>query len=378
MLYISSIAIALIFVSIWLAQLICFKLHLNWANTSLEPKNQDNPPGVTFIHPMKGIDYELDVNVESWVSQDYKGKIQHIFSFQEEADPAIAIVEYIKAKYPHIDTHITINPILPKLSGKSSNMVNGLKLAKHDFVVFADSDIRVKNSFVAQMTKLSRENCVVSCAQMNIGGKDFLTRFFAYFQNNGTDFLWLFCTKIGMSAGLVGAAFAIKKELIKKIGGLEQFGNSLLEDYSFGKAVVRNGYKIVTGPFVECFMGKVDKEKLSSYAARCAVGMITYDPVSTIQLIVFLCWYWLLLITSIILHDKILFITAISVFMIRTLVGVVQQILTKNKFRFADIIMPIMSDLYETSSFLCALFSSHIVWRGVRYKVGRAGEIKVD
>jgi ceramide glucosyltransferase len=371
---------AIIFCSLWVVPLIFVKLHSAWSD---EPQ-KDNADGadlkISFIHPMKGRDYELKHNIESWVNQSCKGKIQHIFSFQEENDPAIKIAGEIKKKYPDSDIEIVINPVTGGLSGKSSNIANGLKLARYDLILAADSDIRVKPDFAVKMASFFKDDRVgaVSCGQMSIGGKDFLTRFFTYFQNDGTNFIWAFCTRIGMNVGMSGAAFAVKREIIEAIGGFEKPGSTLLEDYYLGKAIFRNGYKIAVGPFVECRIDRASSEELSSYAKRCAVGMVNGDPITTIELIFFLGWYWMFLAAAIILRSKILIIASIIFIVIRILVGLLQRHLTKDKVLLKDVIIPLASDLYEIFSFFYAFFCPYISWRGVRYRIGKGGIIRPD
>ncbi|NJD02708.1 MAG: glycosyltransferase, partial [Ruminiclostridium sp.] len=235
MLY-AAVAVGILFCSFWIGQLIFVKLHLNWTNKLQKSSEEDENIGVTIIHPIKDLDFELGKNLESWFIQDYKGPVEHIFSFQEPEDPAIDVVRSFIGKYAHIDSQIIVNPVIPGLNGKSSNMVNGMKLSKYDIVLFGDSDIRIRPDFVLKMVRPLKDEKVgiTTCGQINMGGRDFWTRFFTFLQNNETVFIWAFMTKIGMDLGATGAAFAMRKKLLKEIGGLEAFGSSILEDLHLG------------------------------------------------------------------------------------------------------------------------------------------------
>jgi ceramide glucosyltransferase len=228
MLYV-CIAVGVLFSLFWCAQLIFFKLHLNWTNRMIPSDEQDEKVGVSVIHPIKDLDFELEKNIESWFTQDYKGPVQHIFSFQTPDDPAIPVVKAMIEKYPSLDSQIIVNPVMQGLNGKSSNMVYGLKKASYDIVMFGDSDIRIKRDFILKMVRPLKNEKVglTTCGQINIGGSDFWTRFFTFTQNSETDFIWAFLTRIGMDVGATGAAFAMKKQLLEDIGGLEAFGSSL-------------------------------------------------------------------------------------------------------------------------------------------------------
>jgi hypothetical protein len=54
----------------------------------------------------------------------------------------------------------------------------------------------------------------VSCGQMSIGGKDFLTRFFTYFRMTAQTLFGLFAPD-RENVGMSGAAFAVKREIIE-------------------------------------------------------------------------------------------------------------------------------------------------------------------
>mgnify|MGYP001351550127 FL=1 len=240
-------AIGALFCTFWIAQIVFVKLHLNWTNRLIESNECDEAVPVSVIHPIKDLDFEIEKNLESWMNQNYRGKVQHIFSFQEPDDPAIKVVEELIKKNPDMDMTITVNPVMEGLNGKSSNMVNGMKLAKYDIVLFGDSDIRIKPDFITKMVRPLKDEKVgiVTCGQINMGGKDFWTRFFTFLQNSETDFIWAFLTKLGVDVGATGAAFAMRKDLLEQIGGLEAFGGSLLEDLHLGSTLYKMGYKLV-------------------------------------------------------------------------------------------------------------------------------------
>ena len=131
-----SIAVGAFFILFWCSQLIFFRLHMNWTYRIIPSDEQDEDTGVSVIHPIKDLDFELEKNLESWFRQNYTGPVQHIFSFQDPDDPAIPVVRKVMAYRPEIDCTITVNPVIPGLNGKSSNMVHGMRLAKYDIVLF--------------------------------------------------------------------------------------------------------------------------------------------------------------------------------------------------------------------------------------------------
>lgn len=378
MLYFAVFLLGVVFCAFWVAQLVFVFLHQKWSNTIIASDERDVNVPVTVIHPIKDLDFEFEKNLESWMNQNYKGNVQHIFSFQEPDDPAIKVVEKVKERYPEKDITIIVNPVMEGLNGKSSNMVHGLRLAKYDIVVFGDSDVRVKEDFLVKMVRpLTDESVgITTCGQINIGGRDFWTRFFSFLQNSETDFMWAFFTKLGFDVGATGAAFGMRKKLLQDIGGLEAFGNSLLEDLHLGNTLYRLGYKLVLGPFVECHIDRLAKEKSFNYAKRIAIGIKTHIAVDLPAFVLILFWYWALFFSALFLQDVKLLSMALFFMLFRTVHGILGRKVTMNKVLPIDIAMPLFFDLFGTFYLFYAFKEPHVSWRGIVYKVKKGGFIE--
>lgn len=377
MLYV-CVAVGILFSLFWCSQLIFFKLHLNWTNRIIKSGEEDEKVGVSIIHPIKDLDFELDKNLESWFVQDYKGPVQHIFSFQTPDDPAIQVVKAMIEKYPVLDCQIIVNPVIQGLNGKSSNMVHGMKQSKYDIVMFGDSDVRIKQDFIIKMVRpLKNEKVgITTCGQINIGGKDFWTRFFTFTQNSETDFIWAFLTKLGMDLGATGAAFAMRKKLLKEVGGLEAFGDSLLEDLHLGNTLYKMGYKLELGPYLECHVQKLEREKSFNYARRLSVGIKAHIAVELPTFVLMIFWYWIILILGLVFRNvDVIYLSFIFIGM-RIIHGLAMRVLSNNRIVFTDIITPLFFDLFATFYLLFSFSNPYVTWRGIKYEVKKGGFIE--
>jgi ceramide glucosyltransferase len=373
-----ALPVGLLFCAYWIAQLLFVRGHLDWTNRPLASGESDANSNVTVIHPIKDLDYQLDENLGSWLRQDYRGAIQHIFSFQDPSDPAIPAVRRIVAAYPDYDIEIIVNPLIAGLNGKSSNMAHAMKLAKHEFVLFGDSDTRVRPDFVLKMVRPLKDARVgvTTCGQINIGGRDFWTRFFTFLQNCETDFNWAFLTRLGLDVGITGAAFAMRRALIAEIGGLETFGGSLLEDMFLGNLLRKRKFKVVLGPFVECHVDRLDKAKSFNYARRLVIGIRAHISFDLPAFLLLLAWYWILLIVALLSRSWELLLLALAFAGIRTLHGLAQRLITMNRILPVDLVMALFFDLFGTYFLLLSFRQSHVTWRGIRYRVTRGGYIE--
>jgi len=371
------VAVGILFCLFWCSQLIFFKLHLNWTNRIIQSNEEDEGVGVSFIHPIKDLDFELDKNMETWFTQNYKGPMQHIFSFQIPDDPAIPVIKAMLEKYPSVDGKIIVNPVMQGLNGKSSNMVYGMRQAKYDIVMFGDSDIRIKPDFIVKMVRPLKDEKVgiTTCGQINIGGTDFWTRFFTFTQNSETDFVWAFLTKLGMDLGATGAAFAMRKQLLRDIGGLEAFGSSLLEDLHLGNTLYKMGYKLVLGPILECHVQKLAREKSFNYARRIGVGIKAHIATELPAFVLMIFWYWIILILGLVFRNTDVIYLSFVFMGIRIIHGLAMRVLTYNKIMFTDIITPLFFDLFATFYLIFSFNNNSVTWRGIEYEVKKGGFI---
>src|SRR5512137_1436792 len=148
-----TLALGVVFGAYWVAQIVFVALHLRWTNALIRSDDSDRATPVTVIHPIKDRDHELERNLDSWLRQDYRGAVQHIFSFQDPDDAALPAVRALNESWPRADISVTVNPLIEGLNGKSSNMVHALALARHEVVLFGDSDTRVRPDFILKMVR---------------------------------------------------------------------------------------------------------------------------------------------------------------------------------------------------------------------------------
>ena len=168
----------------------------------------------------------------------------------------------------------------------------------------------------------------------------------------------------------------MRKKLLQDIGGLEAFGNSLLEDLHLGNTLYRLGYKLVLGPFVECHIDRLAKEKSFNYAKRIAIGIKTHIAVDLPAFVLILFWYWALFFSALFLQDVKLLSMALFFMLFRTVHGILGRKVTMNKVLPVDIAMPLFFDLFGTFYLFYAFKEPHVSWRGIVYKVKKGGFIE--
>lgn len=110
-----------------------------------------NPlPPVTILKPLCGSEPLLDEALESCFSQDYP-EFQIVFGVQDPADPALAVVEMMRARFPGRDIRIVVDSSMHGPNRKVSNLMNMLPFARHELLVISDSDLHLPPNYLARL-----------------------------------------------------------------------------------------------------------------------------------------------------------------------------------------------------------------------------------
>ena len=106
-----------------------------------------NPPPVTILKPVHGMEERLEQNLESFFRQDYPD-FEIIIGARSADDPAVALTEKLRVRYPQVKSRIVISgpPAWP--NAKVFTLDKMIPLSRNDFFVISDSDVRVEPDFL--------------------------------------------------------------------------------------------------------------------------------------------------------------------------------------------------------------------------------------
>ena len=203
---------------------------------------------VTILKPLYLGEPGLKENLESFFTQDFAAPVQIVFGVHDQADPALAIVRALQEKYPHRDTCIVADSALYGANAKVSNLINMMPAARHDILILSDSDIRVPQNWLREVTGALAGPGVgaVTCLYKGEAGADGLWPVLAAM---GTSYDFLPNVIAGISLGLaepcMGSTIALRREVLDRIGGFAAFADYLADDYEMGRAVRRLGLRLV-------------------------------------------------------------------------------------------------------------------------------------
>jgi ceramide glucosyltransferase len=207
------------------------------------------PEPVTILKPLYGREPRLEECLNSFCAQNYAAPIQIVFGLHDRVDPALPVVQSVKASHASLPVFIVIDGRSHGINAKVSNLINMTAAAEHDILIAADSDILVKEDYTARIVRLLQKPDAGAVTVLYHGEatESPWSRIAALLIN--THFLpnVLVGTALNLAKPCFGSTIALRRKTLRAIGGFEAFSNQLADDYLIGEAVRRLDQKVEIG-----------------------------------------------------------------------------------------------------------------------------------
>lgn len=204
------------------------------------------PVPVTVLKPLCGGEPRLEQNLATLCTQRHPC-YQIVFGVRAPDDPAIAVVERLRRRFPALDMQVVADSRVHGSNLKVSNLINMMGAARHPWLVLADSDIAVGPDYLEQVTAPLADPGVgiVTCLYHGQAAGGFWARLGALFID-----IWFapsvaVASRGGGSAFGFGATIALRAEVLRAIGGFEMLKDRLADDFWLGELTRRQGLATV-------------------------------------------------------------------------------------------------------------------------------------
>ena len=206
-------------------------------------RNNNQLPPVSILKPLKGVDPGLAESLETFLTQDYPN-YEVIFAVAEAGDPAIAVVTKLLARYPNAQARLVVGDEQVGANPKVNNLVRPLTMARYDYVVISDSNIRATPTYLRDLVRETGANIgAVTAPIRGLGGEGIGGRLEEMHLNSF--YIRSMLVSHALGTGLVlGKTMMFKRSFSDRLGGFNRFGNQGAEDYAFGMATRRVGREI--------------------------------------------------------------------------------------------------------------------------------------
>jgi ceramide glucosyltransferase len=233
-----------------------------------------HPQPISILKPLAGLDEGLEDNLRSFFRQDYP-EFELLFAVRDASDPAVAVVDKLRAEFPHIPARLVLTGEPPWANPKCYFLDRMLAQARYDLIVMSDSDTRVGPDLLATLAAEFEDPAVglASCPYRAAGGSDIWSRLEAIGLNTAmlADIL---ADRVleGVKFGL-GPVMAARREAIEAAGGFVQFKDYLTEDFLIGRRIAERGFgTILSSAVIEHRLGTQSLQENLAHRLRWIRG----------------------------------------------------------------------------------------------------------
>jgi ceramide glucosyltransferase len=217
---------------------------------AIQPENPKTyTPPVSIMIPVCGVDPGAWENWSSFCQQNYP-EYEVLFGVTDPQDSAIPLLEKLVAHFP--DRTKLFTDLKPRgVNYKDSNLSYLLAEAKHEYIIFADSDIRVNSDYIhTVINSLVDPNVgMVTCAFIGYDPQSLGSAMASF--SRCFDFIPSLLIARFLDGGLkcaIGSTIATRKTTLADYGGLKF--NRIGSDYNIGKRAALAGYQVILSPYV--------------------------------------------------------------------------------------------------------------------------------
>src|SRR5579859_2159414 len=212
----------------------------------LPPAAPVSRPGITVLRPMCGIEPLLEEALVSCFTMDYPD-YQIVFGIQDPKDPALAVLERVRARFPERDVAVVVDSTPHGQNRKVANLINMLPSAKHEIVVISDSDIHVPTDYLDSLVgELQKPGTGMVCSLYAglVPQPETLFPRLGAMQITHAFLPGVLMSRMMGRQDCLGSTVMITKETLARTGGLNSLSDLLAEDNALGRKVVELGLDI--------------------------------------------------------------------------------------------------------------------------------------
>lgn len=208
------------------------------------------PPPISVLKPVKGLEPGLEENLEALFVQDYP-EFEVIVGAADPRDPALPIVQRVAARHP--ERRVVFASGAPELglNPKVSNLAHLAARAQHPWLLISDANVRPLPGYLDALGREAAAGAdLVHSPLRGDGGRGL---------GGVCEDLHLFgfvLSAVSLASGLaghptvIGKSMLFRREHLERVGGFTSVKDVLAEDYLLGRAFHEAGLRVVLSPQV--------------------------------------------------------------------------------------------------------------------------------
>jgi len=349
-------------------------------------------PDITVLKPVKGCDETTAASLQSWFDQTYTGRVQILFGVPTASDPAANIISDLLQKNSSRDARLVLCEEVLGTNGKVSTLIQLERLAKHEFILVSDADVRVPPDFlpniIASLAASNVETTVMPTRNRMRGEIGLVSCFYRLANPATAAMRWEavavnadFWSQVLQAASLgplkfaLGAAVLMRRKALADMGGFTCLANYLADDYQLGHRLAEKGHRLaLCHVVVECWSAPMSWRDVWRHQLRWARTIRVCQPLPYFFSILSNPTLWPLLWFALVPNEFSAGFLAASLF-IRALI--IENLLHRFAQKPAGVwpILGPVKDLLQVALWLAAFLGNMVEWRGLRMKLHRDGTV---
>jgi ceramide glucosyltransferase len=250
---------------VWLAAALVYRV-LAFRALALDARrarSASSPPGspsssasstcnIVLMRPLHGAPEPVESCLESLFQAGSVAGAEIVLGFARADDPVRAIIERVRARWPHVACSVRVGDGPPGRNRKVANLVQMDAAKRGEIVVLSDADVRVPPDFVARIAAPFDDASVgfATCAYKSVPGTSLASSVDALVTN--MHFIPSACLAVrleGLHFGL-GAVVAVRRNALEASGGFAALLGEPADDYAIARNVERAGSKLAWAPLI--------------------------------------------------------------------------------------------------------------------------------
>jgi ceramide glucosyltransferase len=213
---------------------------------SRAPRNREALPPVTILKPLFGAQPETYESLRSFCEQSYP-KYQVVFGVCDPQDSAVAVVHRLQREFPGLDLVLTTDRKEHGSNRKVNNLINMMAVARHEYLVLSDSDVKVDRDYLAKVIPplLDAGVGIVTCGYRGVPRRGIWSLLGSMYINEWFMPSVRVSAMMGYRSFAFGATIGIRRDTLDKIGGFNSVANQLADDYWLGELTRQQGLRTV-------------------------------------------------------------------------------------------------------------------------------------
>lgn len=337
-----------------------------------KPRIHDFLPPVSNLKPVRGLDPEAYENFASFCRQDYP-EYEIIFCVGDTSDPALPVLERLKADFPDTQIRILIGTGRNATNDKVAKLARLVEEASYDHLVISDSDVRVEPGYLRQIVAPMADPGVgaVTCFYVPTKESSLVQRL----QDVGM--LSDFYPGILVAWQLDGVKFALGPTIcttrthLNSFSGYASIENKPADDLWVGRLIAEQGYEVVLLPYsISTVPDYQSFPELFKKRLRWITVMRHMRPWGHAGLIFTLGLPWAVLAVLVVPSAAVATAYLGGYFLVRSMLTIlVGSLGLKQRGVWAKLALIPVWDAVATLIWLTSFARKSIFWRGHRYAI---------